>query len=73
MSTAIENPKAARKLRSNREQLKSFIATHPFANGLRPLHLGALADYAMMEKFTPGQAIFREGEIKHTAEGSGPV
>ena len=63
MRTAIEKTKSVRKLRSNRGQLKSLIATHPFVKGLSPLHLGALADYAMMAEFAPGQMIFSEGEI----------
>jgi len=63
MKTATENRKPARKPPSNREQLKSLIATHPFVKGLSPLHLGALADYAMTAEFAPGQQIFCEGDI----------
>ena len=63
MSTPPENKKGAEKLRPNRERLKSLIAAHPFMNGLSPLHLATITDYAMTTEFTPGQIIFREGEI----------
>jgi CRP/FNR family transcriptional regulator, cyclic AMP receptor protein len=63
MSTVIENKKLARKLQSNREQLKSLIAGHPFVRGLSPLHVSTITDYAMTTQFEPGQLIFSEGEL----------
>ena len=63
MNPALEKKAHARKPQSSREQLKALIAAHPFAKGLGALHVGALADYAMKAEFTPGQVIFREGEL----------
>jgi CRP/FNR family transcriptional regulator, cyclic AMP receptor protein len=37
--------------------------SHPFLQGLNAGHLVTLAECAMLTEFTPGQVIFREGEM----------
>ncbi|HXI51507.1 MAG TPA: Crp/Fnr family transcriptional regulator [Candidatus Saccharimonadales bacterium] len=40
----------------------SVIAEHPFLRGLKPEHLGLLADSAMRMRYEAGDLVFREGD-----------
>jgi len=45
------------------EPMVTRVALHPFLAGMNRSHLNLLTDCAMHVHFTPGQIIFREGEI----------
>jgi CRP-like cAMP-binding protein len=42
--------------------LNERVAAHPFFHGMKPEHLGILAEGATEAKFEPEQFLFREGE-----------
>ncbi len=44
------------------QALETAIESHPFLVGLKPDHLRALKDNALMMRYEPGEVIFREGE-----------
>jgi CRP-like cAMP-binding protein len=44
-------------------RLKNQMGSHPFLKGMAPEDLSTLALYAMRTEFTPGQLIFRQGDI----------
>ena len=44
-------------------QLKTEMGTHPFLKGMSPEDLSTLALYAMRTEFTPGQLVFKQGDI----------
>lgn len=45
------------------EPMATRVALHPFLAGMNRSHLNLLTDCAMHVHFTPGQVIFREGEV----------
>lgn len=61
--TAADSETVTRRMQAGVHQLQTAIAAHPFARGLKPEHLAALADCAMETQFAPGELIFREGEF----------
>ena len=45
------------------EELRAEIARHPFMHGFSEAQIATMADYAMEVQFSPGQLLFREGEM----------
>jgi CRP/FNR family transcriptional regulator, cyclic AMP receptor protein len=59
---ASANPSDAKNEISAVKAVESVIAEHPFLRGLKPEHLGLLADSAMRMNYHAGDIIFREGD-----------
>jgi len=61
MSTLLEAPTKTKK--SEREEMATRVAFHPFLAGMNPRQLTLLTDCAIPVRFRKGQTILREGEL----------
>lgn len=58
----ILNPNYS-SLSDTTSELSGLIAQHPFLSGLKEQHQQVLTDCAMLEEFSTGEYLFREGDL----------